>query len=32
VKNLGWGEVKGDALHDHGFKVEVQVWIEKKIT
>jgi hypothetical protein len=25
VKNLGWGEVKGDALHDHGFKVEVQV-------
>lgn len=23
VKNLGWGEVKGDALHDHGFRAEV---------
>jgi hypothetical protein len=25
VKKLGWGEVKGDALHDHGFKAEVQL-------
>jgi hypothetical protein len=25
VKKLGWGEVKGDALHDHGFKVKVQL-------
>jgi hypothetical protein len=24
VKNLGWGEVKGDALHDHGFRAKVQ--------
>ncbi len=25
VKKLGWGEVKGDALYDHGFKAEVQL-------
>jgi hypothetical protein len=25
AKKLGWGEVKGDALHDHGFKIEVQL-------
>jgi len=25
VKKLGWGEVDGDALCDHGFKIEVQL-------
>jgi hypothetical protein len=25
VKKLGWGETKGEALHDHGFKAEVTI-------
>jgi hypothetical protein len=25
LKNLGWGEVKGDALHDIKFRAKVQV-------
>jgi hypothetical protein len=25
VKKLGWGEMKGDALHDHGFRAEVHL-------
>lgn len=32
VKKLGWGEVKDDALHDHGYKIEVQLWIEQLFT
>jgi hypothetical protein len=32
VKKLGWGEMKGDALHDHGFRAEVQLRIEKLLT
>jgi hypothetical protein len=25
VKKFGWGEVKGDALHEHGFKIKLQL-------